>query len=528
MSAFRIRVPQSGTREDVRMTPPSLPEERTAANRLPSGTRQQEELWSELASPSERHVLVEARAGSGKSSSCAEGMHRQVERDPGLRGLVRYSVFSSQNAKEFRSQCPDGVEVGTVHSFGYGALQKSLSSKFEKNKTYLILDESRDGKAMPRYYRKSVAMLVGAAKNQGLLPGQEDIHDTLIRLLLHYDINCYGRPGWLAEWGEKVLRRAAEWTELVDFDDMIWLPAVHNLDFPHIECLYLDEVQDWNPAQHALIPLLCPRGRVVAVGDRYQAIYAWRGADADSIPNLESRLGQDATRVLARMPLTMTWRCPKSHVALAQHFVGDIESRPDARDGTIGHLGLEEALEESEPGDMVLSPTNAPLISGALQLIAQRRRSVVRGRAVGDQLVSILRTIRDARTVNDLYRGVKSWESRELIKLSDMDGVEDIIESVQDRVSGLLAVLTTCDSPEQVEPAIAQLFSEDADPKRLPSAVIFSTIHRAKGLEADCIRLLRAPTRTPRMDWEIQQAKNLQYVALTRSKDRLVFVTMPE
>jgi len=69
---------------------------------------------------------------------------------------------------------------------------------------------------------------------------------------------------------------------------------------------------------------------------------------------------------------------------------------------------------------------------------------------------------------------------------------------------------------------IDRIFSDDVD------GTIFSSVHRAKGLEADTVYIIR-PDQLPlirknQSDWELGQEYNLKYVALTRSKNRLVFV----
>ncbi len=493
------------------------------AKRLHQGTAQQEALWQELASDSNRNVLVEARAGSGKSASCREGMWRMIERRPDLAGSIRYAVFSKQNADEFREDCPRGVEVGTVHSFGYAVLQKRLGSRLEKNKTYLLLDETREGRSLPRYIRRSLAMLVSSAKNQALVPESEGLTGQLEQLLVHYDINAWGRARWLAGEAAELLKKSVQWNEVVDFDDMIWLPGILQLPFPACEALFLDEVQDWNPAQHALIELLCQSGRTIAVGDRWQSIYAFRGADIDSIPRLEARLAARPGG-LAQMPLTITWRCPSQHVSLAQQFVPDLLAHPEAIRGHVGTMAEDTAQKGYASGDMVLCATNAPLIRCALRLISESRRALVRGRAVGDQLLAVVRSAGEARTVSEMAKRVSDWESRELLRLSDLEGVEDLVEGVKDRAAGVQAVLATVDSPAQLEGAIEALFSDTADSRRTPTSVIFSTIHRAKGLEADRVWLLDAPLREPKRSWEIQQQQNLHYVSLTRSKETLNFV----
>lgn len=495
-----------------------------SAKRLTKGTEQQEALWAELSSPSKSGVVVEARAGCGKSTSCREAMWRRLERRPDTK--IRYTCFNSANAKEFGADAPPGVDVGTMHSFGYRALTKSLGTKLEKNKSFLILDETRAGRQLPPYMRRGITYLVSHAKNHFLTPDTSGLETRLEKLALHYEIEAYGRMGVMVEFAVEVLKRSAEWTELCDFDDMLWLPALHKINLGETDVLFIDEAQDLNPTQQALIDLLCPMGRVVIVGDRYQAIYAFRGADSESISNLQAHLAQRKTGV-ATLPLTVTWRCPKRHVELAQRYVSDIQAHPSAIEGETWYTALDKAIDQFRPGDMVIGPANGPLIDAALKLITSRRRAIVRGRKVGADLLAILSRCSDGcRTIADLARSVSNWEGRELSRLADLDGVEDLIEQTQDRAAGLHAVVAACESPSEVPEVVRDLFSDDGKPGS--DGVVFSTIHRAKGLEADSVFYLKCPMREPKADWEVQQQRNLHYVGLTRSKRSLTFVEMPK
>ena len=59
---------------------------------------------------------------------------------------------------------------------------------------------------------------------------------------------------------------------------------------------------------------------------------------------------------------------------------------------------------------------------------------------------------------------------------------------------------------------------------------VLSTIHRAKGLEANRVFILQPDLlRRPRgrAAWQMEQEHNLHYVALTRSKNTLIFVEEP-
>jgi DNA helicase-2/ATP-dependent DNA helicase PcrA len=85
--------------------------------------------------------------------------------------------------------------------------------------------------------------------------------------------------------------------DAMDFDDLIGnyvqLLEKHD-DIRHelherFQHLLIDEYQDTNRAQYALIKLLAgPTGNVVAVGDEDQSIYKFRGADINNILNFES------------------------------------------------------------------------------------------------------------------------------------------------------------------------------------------------------------------------------------------------
>ena len=70
------------------------------------------------------------------------------------------------------------------------------------------------------------------------------------------------------------------------------------------------------------------------------------------------------------------------------------------------------------------------------------------------------------------------------------------------------------------------------DETNIKNAVVLSTAHKSKGLEADRVLIL-TPSDFPMItkyskDWEIQQEYNLKYVAWTRAKKELVFVDMSE
>lgn len=480
------------------------------------GTPQQEAFWDAIRK-GDGNLSLEARAGTGKSTSCREGMWRVLDERP--RTAIRYACFNKKIADEFAASCPPGVDVGTMHRFGLMALSRAFGSKVEEHKTYTLLDGMDGGDKLPRYVRKSISVLVSLAKNHALRPDNPDLARHLMELIDVYDVATWRRQSEVLGWAIGILVRSAESTSIVDFDDMIWLPTLHDVPFPAIDLLFIDEAQDLNPVQHALVTRMNPNGRTIIVGDTHQSIYAFRGADSESIPKLKAQLGA------AVLPLTVSFRCPRSHVEIARQLVPDFEAAPDAAEGTV-ERAEEDAVDGAGPGDLVLCRANAPIIRGCLRLIRERRRAIVRGRALGDQLNAIVRKI-EAPTVTDLIRGISKWRAAEIERLERKDGTDHLLEATHDKAMSLVAIAETCGSPAEVPVVITGLFADDDARNR----VTFSTVHRAKGSEARRVYYIQIPYSEkrdafrPPQDWETAQRRNLRYVATTRSMDYLALLT---
>src|SRR5690606_3738153 len=58
-----------------------------------------------------------------------------------------------------------------------------------------------------------------------------------------------------------------------DFDDMIWFPFVYRLNVGKFDVVFVDEAQDLNAAQIAMVLSACKvNGRIIAVGDPAQCV----------------------------------------------------------------------------------------------------------------------------------------------------------------------------------------------------------------------------------------------------------------
>ena len=290
---------------------------------------------------------------------------------------------------------------------------------------------------------------------------------------------------------------------------MIWFPFVYNLNVGKFDVVFVDEAQDLNQAQMAMVmSAIKAGGRAIAVGDPAQSIYQFRGADSEAIPNFINKLSAKT------LPLSVTYRCPKKVVELAQEVVPDIEAFEKSPDGKIENIFTNELLKKVVPGDFVLSRTNAPLIKYCMALLKSGVPANIQGRDIGANLLYFIKKSK-AKTINDFIKYVNNWREQEIKRLlsekKNTDVIEDKTECLLNLCEGTLTI-------KDLKETIDKLFNDVDDNKK----VIFSTTHKAKGLERDRVFVL---TNTYRYGPGVTgEEANLWYVAITRSKSELYLV----
>ena len=149
----------------------------------------------------------------------------------------------------------------------------------------------------------------------------------------------------------------------------------------------------------------------------------------------------------------------------------------------------------------------------------------MRGRDIGQGLVSLIEKLTKKRSVSSESFTRLLWEyySAEKMRLVSRDAPESALDTLTDRVQTLEVMLEGTSTTDEVIGRISTIF-QDVTPE---SAVLCSSVHRAKGLEAEDVVILR-PELLPlkkRTELEMQQERNIQYVAYTRAKRALTFIT---
>lgn len=473
-------------------------------------SRYQQAIFEDVRS-GHGHTVVLARAGTGKTTTIVESFKHVPKGEQ-----VLMVAFNKAIAEELKKRAPRSVDVMTCHAFGLRVIAKALGwkgsgNRIDGDKTYGAAKELyARSPNFPREHVRVVAKVVSLAKGC-LLSTPEELDCLIDDFSLIDSDEKVNRADVVAD-ALLLLEKAKENLDTVDFDDMVWLPTVLGLRPPTYDRVFVDEAQDYTAAQVELSLKACSTigGRVCAVGDDKQAIYRFRGADKDSIANIVTRLDAKV------LPLSITYRCPKAIVRIANSVVADFEAAPEAPEGTVTEAREDEMLDRAQPGDFVVSRTNAPLVGGCLQLLRQDRRAIVRGRDIGTNLKGIVQRTK-APSVRTMLEGVEEWKRNEVARLlAKSPPQEQAAGVVADKAACIEALAEGCELVADVLGKIERLFSDAND----GNAVVFSTTHKAKGLEADRVWVLRSTYNRGRGVEE----DNLFYVAVTRAKRDLVLV----
>jgi superfamily I DNA/RNA helicase len=533
----------------------------SSAQPAETGSPQQVAIWDAFLN-TEQNIIIDALAGTGKTFTGVEGLRPVVAR--GLQCC--FLAFNKSIATELQNKVPQGAKAGTFHSAGFGAVRNHFQEpggnlEVDADRTWKMLPEN-----MPRQHRGKIVKLVSICKNTLCDAGDKQ---ELLDLCAQYDIDLYdtqegSQPGWqtdesakiVLEWTAKVLEDSKTPTGTIDFDDMIWLPVIWGLPIRRYDFLVVDESQDLNRTQQELALMIGKR--IIMVGDKHQAIYGFRGADVNSMANMAERLAATARGLLV-LPLTVTRRCPRLVTAIARQIVPELECLDDA---PIGHVCFGEFYLEFIPdpitglgydykeveytkdgekdycqdltpkrGDMVLCRTNAPLVQMAYGLIRQNVPCKIQGRDFGKNLEALIKQLvpANASTI-DLLKALLAWAEKERAKIEisskgHPSRQEVQMQTLSDKTECIEALCDGLDRADQVVSRIQVLFQDvNKTTSDIASYVLLSSVHRAKGLEARVVRIIRPellPHPMARLPWQKEQEMNLKYVAETRSLEVL-------
>lgn len=265
------------------------------------------------------NIILSACAGSGKTTTIIEGLKTLPVRNASsfMPPATTFLAFNKSIAETLKARCPSHVACSTFHSLGMRALKSSgfidSKTKVEGRKVakllYNILGNVPDV--------KDACRLASIARSTTTAP--QAMMETLPGLVQQYDYLFDDEPGVLRAVA-KAIQQASTDLSQIDFDEMLYLPIILGAKFEPQDYVFVDEAQDTNDIQLEILarlakPVNVSSTRYVFVGDSYQAIYAFRGANSDSMSRIAQRFG------CIEMPLSVSFRCPQLVVAEAQKFL---------------------------------------------------------------------------------------------------------------------------------------------------------------------------------------------------------------
>jgi len=496
-------------------------------------------------------VNVEAVAGSGKSFT----LTRAVEHMTGTVAMLAFNKSVADHLKA-KLQHLGNVRIGTFHSFGFGAWRRVYPEVRvdAQGKWREMMSQCN----VPDKMRQGVGRLVSLAK-QSVIELEWNTNNTgsWNHLIDHYDILTRveddGRSdnavrsqlihlaSWCVDWAR------VNGDRVVDFDDMIWLPLLEGCSFYRNDWVLIDEVQDTNAGRRLMAEkMLVEGGRVLAVGDRRQAIYGFAGADSSAVDQVVRSFG------CQEMPLTVTYRCSKAATEMAREWVPEITAAEENLDGVVSRASAVQfwntygsgfkpgypAGNELQgdinrrlrPGDAILCRLTKPLVSLALRLIREGIGCHVEGRDIGKSITRLITRWPGVRTISDLVHKLHEYQLAETKNLVARDAGPQI-EALKDRIDTVYAIMEGCETIRDIERKIGRLFKDTRD-GITANTVTLSTVHKFKGREANRVFILGwneyMPSKWAKKEWEREQEENLRYVAVTRTLGDLILVAALE
>lgn len=460
------------------------------------------------------NLIIQAAAGSGKTTTLKFICQALPEQE------IYALAFNKAIANEFDKKLPSNAEGTTLHSLGF----KMILSNFNIRKIYV--DKNKIIKKSKNYFANKpiekniwqtwisgINHLASLAFNLNI-----DYHniDELKKVAIHYGIDIDDKA---IIYVSEIMDISLKDTRNISFDDMIYMPVYYGININKKykrDIILVDEAQDLNPIQMELIKLL--KSRVVFVGDRNQAIYAFRGADSKAMDTIKKQFS------CKELPLSVCYRCDENIISEAQKIVGskEIQASEFAQNGEIINNEDNEQWKEKLEDEMVLCRTNAPLVKLCFELLKKGKKANIRGRDIGEGLIQAIEVIekKGNKNLNDILNNMVEHNNELRLRYEHAEKW-NAIEALNDKEECIHIFAETCSTIDELKNKINNIFSDFNNP-----GVLLSSIHKAKGLEAPVVMLLcpeLLPHPMAKTDEAKQQENNLKYVAITRAMNKLIY-----
>ncbi|CAN7366636.1 UvrD-helicase domain-containing protein [Variovorax sp. LjRoot178] len=450
-----------------------------------------DENQQQLIDAKDHIVIGEAVAGSGKTTTAVGyAAARPHEK-------MIYLCFGRANADEARQRFPSNVDVFNVHSLAFNAIGHKFKDRLVKSWRPRDIAEQLGvenriagciGKTLASFYSSVDSEIneshLAVVADWGLTPMEEEL------------VLGHGRSAW-----QKIIAPGSTMPVTHDTYLKLWTMSGPRLNY---DCMILDEAQDTNPLTEQLVMAQLDHCRLLAIGDRHQSIFGFRGA-TNAMQNLRAIEG---SRVVT-MPRTWRFGPRTADVAnkILQNLKGEsIEIQGMGKDTGWGrqstlltrtNSGLfEEAVSRQGRGVHWLGGVenyNLDVIVDAYNIWARSLHAV---------RAPFMKRFRSWNEFVDYSESSRDAETRMLIK---------VVERHEHKIPQLVAQVK---KHEVKDPAAAEL--------------TLTTLHKSKGMEWDCVRIgndfeflfeaEKEICETGELSKATEQEVHLLYVGITRAR----------
>lgn len=296
-------------------------------------------------------VLILAGAGSGKTKALTHRIAYLIAEQSVWPNEILAVTFTNKAAREMRFRLADLLQqdaskrdfmpwMGTFHSVCVRLLRMD-GSHISIQSNFVIYDED-DRRSVIKQAMKTLGItdkqLKTSAASSIISTEKNKLNDPETMLASAK----YPYQQMIAEvYAEyEKLRRASG---ALDFDDLLIevvrllrdVPEVRQKWQQRFRHILIDEYQDTNAAQYAIVKLLVNAERnICVVGDDWQSIYSWRGADFTNILNFERDFpGAEVVK------LEQNYRSTQAILDAAQQVIAHNKNRTDKMLWTDGQAG---------------------------------------------------------------------------------------------------------------------------------------------------------------------------------------------
>lgn len=441
---------------------------------------------------------------------------------------ILYAAYNREAVEDVKSKLPEKVGAHTIHGAGYQVVnaQQGYVPLNDARGVHLVdrltgvsFNQNKD-----RYKWLSTLQYISKLKDELLQPTLENLRKMQAKYdgLLNFAVDdaMPDRIKQLMPLMKTIDRKIG-----IEYIDQVWL-ALFLCKTPPYKFGIIDECQDLSPARLALSLLLAEN--LMFIGDEDQAINAFSGADPDSFDKIRKACNKE-------LQLKTVFRCPpniidKANMIAPRAKLRGVKTEP----GTVHQVTIndlpatvksrchypskpEELAEVFYKQHLVICRYNAPLINAALKFFKEGVPAVILGQQLVTQLVKLIEKMK-AVDLDDLLEKLLSYEDRML-----REAPEHLKEVIYDKGDCIRLVINQTESLDTLIPDLKRLFL----PKKGTPHVTLCTVHKAKGRESEHVYILFPPVPSSRATTpsQIQQEKNLDFVAHTRTMNTLTYVT---